>query len=118
MFRAASTGYLARGRATAFYKDMQHTRATAAADYAKHNAAAVSPDFVLNAAIVHATLNTQSWDFHGAAQGFIWDWVCSDNVQYTTFGRAWMHDASMLGDTAFAAALAQVYAHNAQVCFE
>jgi hypothetical protein len=54
----------------------------------------------------------QDWSFHTAAQSWIWDWICSGDVTYTTFGRAWHPRSSFLGDTALAAAMAATYVHS------
>ena len=32
-------------------------------------------DYILNAAVVHAALMTQTYEFHSQAQSFVWDWV-------------------------------------------
>jgi hypothetical protein len=65
---------------------------------------------VLNMGIIHAAVNTFNWEFHAPAQTFIWDWICSGKVEYTTFGRAFAEASPMLGDTVMAASLAQLYA--------
>jgi hypothetical protein len=56
----------------------------------------------------------QDWAFHTAAQSWIWDWICSGEVHYTTYGRAYLPEAPMLGETALAAAAAAAYVHAAQ----
>jgi hypothetical protein len=53
----------------------------------------------------------QDWSFHTAAQSWIWDWICSGEVKYSTYGRGWHPQSPMLGDTALAAALAATYVH-------
>lgn len=48
----------------------------------------VDLDYVLNAGLVHASLNTFSYEFHTPAQAFVWDWICSGHPDYTNLGRA------------------------------
>ena len=45
-------------------------------------------DYVLNVGIVHAALNTFSYEFQTPAQTFVWDWICSGHPDYTNLGRA------------------------------
>jgi hypothetical protein len=74
---------------------------------------AVSLDYLNNVALVHAAVVTRDWSIHSAAQSWIWDWICSGSVRYTTFGRAHHSESPMLGDTAMAAAIAAVYVNAA-----
>lgn len=82
--------------------------------FSDRDSMAVSLDYMNNAALVHAAVITDDWSFHAAAQSWIWDWICSGDVTYTTFGRAYHPESPMLGDTALAAALAAVYVHAAE----
>jgi hypothetical protein len=79
--------------------------------FSERDSMAVSTDYVNNIALVHAAVISHDWSFHSAAQSWIWDWICSGDVDYTTFGRAWHPESAMLGDTAIAAAIAATYVH-------
>lgn len=73
----------------------------------------VSEDYIINAALVHAALTTDTTEFHEDAASFIWDWICAADIQYTPFGRAYVPQSPLLGNTVLAAALAQLYAIRA-----
>jgi hypothetical protein len=112
MYRAARTGHLPRGSAPTYLADMRAARAAAAAE---QDASFVSADYVLAAGVVHAAMSTTTSEWHAGAQSFVWDWVCSaGTAEYTALGRAYAPAAPPLGDTAFAAALAQIYAAHAK----
>ena len=82
--------------------------------FQERDSMAVGVDYMNNVALVHAATITYDWAFHSAAQSWIWDWICSGDVKYTTFGRAWHPESMMLGDTAMAAAIAATYVHGAR----
>jgi Glycosyl hydrolase family 9 len=82
--------------------------------FAERDSMAVSLDYLNNVALVHAAVVTKDWSFHSAAQSWIWDWICSGSVKYTTFGRAHHPESMMLGDTTMAAAIAAVYVNAAR----
>lgn len=82
--------------------------------FAERDSMAVSIDYLNNVALVHAAVITKDWSFHSAAQSWIWDWICSGNVRYTTFGRAHHPESMMLGETTMAAAIAAVYTNAAR----
>ena len=112
MYRAARFRYYPAAAASGFLAAMRESRSAAVGE---HDTSAVSQDYMLAAGVVHAALNTETWEFHAQAQSFVWDWVCGGAAEYTTFGRAWSQEAPYLGDTAFAAALSQLYAVNTRV---
>lgn len=67
-------------------------------------------DYVNNLAVTHAATITRDIRFHLAAQSFIWDWICDDEVvKYTRNGRAYFFQTPHLGSTAGAAAMAALY---------
>ena len=110
MYRAATENYFGADSAALaphFFEAVRRSRDDSAAEVQTN---AVSEDFVLNAALVHMAVITGAGEFHAAAQSFAWDWVCKIGITYTPFGRAYVPDAPLLGDTAFAAALSQLYA--------
>lgn len=73
----------------------------------------VSWDYMNNLAVTHASCITDDVTYHLAAQSFIWDWICNDElVKYTRNGRAYFFDTPHLGSTAGAAAMAAVYIHK------
>lgn len=74
----------------------------------------VDQDYVLNIGLVHAAINTFSYEFHEPAQTFVWDWICSGHAKSTPLGRALAPDSPYLGDTVMAAGLAQMYAVKMQ----
>lgn len=82
--------------------------------FAERDNMEVSSGYLNNVALVHAATITKDWQFHSAAQSWIWDWICSGDVTYTTFGRAYHPESPMLGNTALAAAIAAVYVHSAE----
>lgn len=82
--------------------------------FAERDSMAVSMDYLNNVALVHAAVVTKDWSFHSAAQSWIWDWICSGAVRYTTFGRAHHPESMMLGDTVMAASIAAAYVHAAR----
>ena len=82
--------------------------------YEERDSMAVSMDYLNNVALVHASVITKDWSFHSAAQSWIWDWICSGDVTYTTFGRAHHPESMMLGDTTMAASIAAVYVNAAR----
>ena len=82
--------------------------------YEERDSMAVSMDYLNNVALVHAAVITKDWSFHSAAQSWIWDWICSGDVTYTTFGRAFHPESMMLGDTTMAAAITAVYVNAAR----
>jgi hypothetical protein len=110
MYRAANAAYLPGNNAASAARYLAHMTRARDAALAEEDSNSVSLDYMLNAGIVHAALNTETWDWHSRAQSFVWDWVCSGDVEYTTFGRAFVTAAPMLGDTVLAAGLAQMYA--------
>jgi hypothetical protein len=89
-------------------------RTTFKLSFAERDSMAVSMDYLNNVALVHAAVITKDWSFHSAAQSWIWDWICSGTVTYTTFGRAHNWESMMLGDTTMAAAIAAVYVNAAR----
>ena len=110
LLRASNLGF--RANNASFYYEA--TRETFALAFAERDSMAVSPDYMNNVALVHAAVTTFDWSFHSAAQSWIWDWICSGDVRYTTFGRAFHADSPQLGDTAMAAAIAATYVHAAR----
>ena len=110
MLRASNEG-LRPYNASYYYSAARTTFELAFAD---RDNMAVSADYVNNVALVHAATITKDWSFHSAAQSWVWDWICSGEVTYTTFGRAYHPEAPMLGDTALAAAAAATYVHAAR----
>lgn len=106
MYRAAAAQYLPLDKASVYYADMVESHSEARIE---EDTFIVDKDYVLNMGVVHAAVNTFNWDFHAPAQSFIWDWICSGKVEYSTFGRAWAFESPYLGDTALAASLAQIY---------
>lgn len=80
--------------------------------FAERDSMAVSPDYMNNVALIHAASITKDWSFHAAAQSWIWDWICSGDVKYTTFGRGYHPESMFLGDTVLAAAAAATYVHS------
>jgi hypothetical protein len=112
MYRAATEHFLPQGLASRFYTDMVDSTKDAQAEESTH---IIDQDYVLNMGVVHAAINTFNWEFHAPAQTFIWDWICSGKVEYSHFGRAWAEETPLLGDTAMAAALAQLYAIRMKV---
>jgi hypothetical protein len=90
------------------------TRTTFELSFLERDSMAVSVDYINNVALVHAAVITKDWSFHSAAQSWIWDWICSGDVKYTTFGRAHHPESMMLGDTVMAAAIAAVYVNAAR----
>jgi hypothetical protein len=110
LLRANNEGY--RSANASYYYSAARTTFELA--FAERDSMAVSPDYLNNVALVHAATITRDWGFHSAAQSWIWDWICSGDVKYTTFGRAWHPESMMLGDTAMAAAIAATYVHAAE----
>ena len=110
LLRASSAGF--RPANASYYYSAARTTFELA--FAEHDSMAVSADYVNNVALVHAASFTKDWAFHAAAQSWVWDWICSGEVTYTTFGRAYHEEAMMLGDTALAAAVAATYVHSVQ----
>lgn len=114
----ASTWFLRASQAgfRDFNKTYYYTamRVTFELSYGERDSMAVTPDYMNNAAVVHAASVTRDWSFHSAAQSFFWDWICSGDVKYTTFGRSFHPEAPAMGHSAMAAALAAVYVHNAE----
>jgi hypothetical protein len=112
MFRAATERYLPDTLASTYYTNMVDSYHSAVEEEDTH---IVNQDYVLNAAVVHAAVNTYNWEFHAPAQSFIWDWICSGKVRYSKYGRAWAEEGPYMGDTAMAASLAQLYAIRMKV---
>lgn len=75
---------------------------------AEEDSMAVNLDSVTNLALVHAATLLWTWEVNAPAQSFIYDWICSHEVEYTPTGRAWTASSSKTGDGVTAAALAQV----------
>jgi hypothetical protein len=117
LFRAGSNQYLTDAPTKAAYALMFESWRAAINEYDSMNTN--QHDF-LNAAIVHSAIGVpdqSNADFHAAAQSFAWDWICSGDVKYTTFGRAFLPKSPLLGDTMLAAALTDIYANKAtKVC--
>jgi hypothetical protein len=107
MYRGALANILPQDKAAQYFSDIRRSRDLA---WNEQDSNIVSQDYILNAALVHAALNTRTFEFHSEAQSFVWDWVCDAAMHYTPFGRAWMKNAPALGDTVLAAGLAQLYA--------
>jgi hypothetical protein len=110
LLRANQYGY--RKANSSYYYSAARTTFELA--FAERDSMAVSVDYLNNVALVHAATITRDWAFHSAAQSWIWDWICSGDVKYTTFGRAWHPESMMLGDTAMAAAIAATYVNAAR----
>ena len=110
MFRAGNNKYYNAALTQRAIYQMQLSWQLATAE---HDTNIVNQHYFLNAAIVHSAILASNADFHAAAQSFVWDWICSGGVEYTTFGRAFLDTAPLLGDTTLAAALAQIYALKA-----
>lgn len=106
MYRASLEGLLAAARTPIFLTNMRDSYQSAIAE---HESSTVSLDDVVNAGVVHAATITYLWEFQEAAQSFAYDWICSGTATYTRFGRAFDPAAPLLGDTALAASLAQIY---------
>jgi hypothetical protein len=106
MYRAAIAGALPAARTPIYLTDMRDSYESSVAE---EDTSTVDLDYVLHVGVVHAAVITFTWDFQAAAQSFVYDWICSGNVEYTRFGRAYDEDAPYLGDTALAAGLAQLY---------
>lgn len=46
-------------------------------------------DYVLNLGIVHAAVNSFSYEWQSPAQTLVWDWICSGHPEVTGLGRVY-----------------------------
>lgn len=47
-------------------------------------------DYVLNMGVVHAALNSYSYEWQSPAQTLVWDWICSGHPEVTGLGRVYV----------------------------
>lgn len=109
LFRASKSKQLRGVDQTQFFTYMQQLKRIA---YSERDVISVSVDYLNNVAVIHAAVSTKDDEFHTAAQSFLWDWVCSGQVKYTTFGRGFYYLSPFAGSTVTAAALAAVYVYQ------
>lgn len=108
LYRASQNGF--REFDAPFYRDaMRILKGTA---YNERDDLATTPDYLNNAAAVHAAILTDDPEFHSVAQSFLWDWICSGEAKYNKYGRAWYKESPRLGSTAMVAALAEIYSRS------
>jgi hypothetical protein len=113
LFRAGTSRYFTDVPTRAAQSVMRSSWSDAIAEYDSMN---INQHDFLNAALVHSAIGVPDQsdaDLHAAAQSFVWDWICSGDVEYTTFGRAFLPKSPLLGDTMLAASLAHIYASKA-----
>ena len=72
MVRAANAGFLPVANENPY---IAHMRAAYTAATQEQDTFLVNQDYVLNMGVVHAAINTETWEFHSRAQSFIYDWV-------------------------------------------
>jgi hypothetical protein len=46
-------------------------------------------DYVLNLGVVHAAVNSYSYEWQSPAQTLVWDWICSGHPEVTSLGRVY-----------------------------
>jgi hypothetical protein len=46
-------------------------------------------DYVLNLGVVHAAVNSYSYEWQSPAQTLVWDWICSGHPEVTGLGRVY-----------------------------
>jgi cellulose synthase/poly-beta-1,6-N-acetylglucosamine synthase-like glycosyltransferase len=108
LYRASQTGF--RGFDAPYYRDAM--RILKGAAYNERDDLSVTPDYLNNAAAVHAAVLTDDPEFHSVAQSFLWDWICSGEARYNKYGRAWYRRSPRLGSTVMVAALAELYTRS------